>query len=53
MRIWLTNIKPAIAVQSLRCQLIESYIMFHVCSALSLITTLYYLSLLSEDECDS
>ena len=39
---------PVITVQSLRCQPMENYIMVHVCSSLSLMITLYYLSPLSE-----
>ena len=39
---------PVITVQSLRRQMMDNYIMFHVCSFLSLMITLYYLSPLSE-----
>ena len=37
-----------VTVQSLRCHPMKNYIMFHVCSSLSLMITLYYLSLLGK-----
>jgi len=39
---------PVITVQSLKCQQMKNYIMFHMCSSLSLMITWYYLSLLRE-----
>jgi hypothetical protein len=42
----LTGSMLVVNVHSFRHQLMENYLWFHVCSSLSLMTTLYYLSLL-------